>query len=993
MKVPIQFALVSLAVIAAGIAPLQKQETPKKADSPPVRLALHSEEKAVSPDKGGPINFNRDVKPILSEHCFKCHGPDAATLFGNLRLDKFESATKRAIVPGKPDASMLMIRLNHPDKNFQMPPKDSGVQPLTPAQKEILRKWIASGAKYEEHWSFVAPKKPTLPHVSDYRWIRNPVDRFVLNQLDKAGLKPEPEADKATLAMRAAITLTGLPPRPDQIEAFEKDARPDAYERFVDELMESPAYGEHQARYWLDAVRYGDTHGLHLDNERMIYPYRDWVVRAMNEDLPFDKFTVWQLAGDMLPNPTLDQLVATGYVRMNPTTAEGGAIEDEFLAKNTFDRVDTTSTVFLGLTVACARCHDHKYDPIKQKEYYGLYAFFNSTADAPLDGNALNPAPAIKAPSPEQNRQLQAFMAYLGEARGKAPRDEALAWLKQAWRPMPAASNWQVSGPYEAANFDDAYAKPFDAEPGQSKEAAWRPLNYKLGDPANQVIGKENASAYIRATIKMEQAAELPVTVSSDDAIKVWVNGKLAHENKALRGLNTSVDEFKMTLEAGDNQVVAKVTNGGGPDGFMMRFGDGFSDRVDKAYKAWTGADASKRNDQELRELYLEAGPESPLALDYRRAKKGYIDYEATVPFTLIAQEMPKPRQAYVLKRGEYNLIGEKVDRMLPDALGALPAGQPVNRLGLANWLVDKKNPLTARVFVNRVWQQHFGTGIVKTSEDFGSQGEWPINPALLDYLAVTFVEQGWSMKKLNRLLVTSAAFRQRSSADSVKMGKDPENRLASRGPRFRLDAEVIRDKALAASGLMVDRLGGKGFKPYQPEGIWEAIAFTESNTARYAKDMNDDIYRRSLYLFWKRTSPHPVMLAFDAPMREACTVRRFRTNTPLQALVTLNEPAFIESARLLAQRVLVEEVEDGAILERAYYYSLGRKPSAREKTLMMAALARYRERFAQDPADAEKLLAVGDAPVDKSAKPAEHAAWMMICSTLMNTDEFLTQH
>ncbi len=990
MKVPIQFALVSLAVIAAGIAPLQKQEAPKKAESPPVQLALNSEDKA---DKSGPINFNRDVKPILSEHCFKCHGPDAATLFGNLRLDKFESATKRAIVPGKPDESMLMIRVSHPEKAFQMPPKDSGVQPLTPAQKEILRKWIASGAKYEEHWSFVPPKKPVLPHVSDYRWVRNPVDRFVLNQLDKAGLKPEPEADKATLAMRAAITLTGLPPRPDQIEAFEKDTRPDAYERLVDELMESPAYGEHQARYWLDAVRYGDTHGLHLDNERMIYPYRDWVVRAMNDDLPFDKFTVWQLAGDMLPNPTLDQLVATGYVRMNPTTAEGGAIEAEFLAKNTFDRVDTTSTVFLGLTVACARCHDHKYDPIKQKEYYGLYAFFNSTADAPLDGNALNPAPAIKAPSPEQNRQLQAFMAYLGDARGKASKDEALAWLKQVWRPMPAASDWQVSGPYQAANFEEAFAKAFDPEPGQEKEAAWRPFKYKLGDPANQVIAKENASAYIRVTIKMEQAAELPVTVSSDDAIKVWVNGKLAHENKALRGLNTSVDEFKMKLEAGDNHVVAKITNGGGPDGFMMRFGDGFSDRVDKAYKAWSGNDPAKQDEKELRELYLEAGPESALALDYRRAKKGYIDYEAAVPFTLIAQEMPKPRQAHILRRGEYNLIGEKVDRMLPDALGTFPEGQPLNRLGLANWLVDKKNPLTARVYVNRVWQQHFGTGIVKTSEDFGSQGEWPINPALLDYLAVTFVEQGWSMKKLNRLLVTSAAFRQRSSADSVKMSKDPENRLASRGPRFRLDAEVLRDKALAASGLLVDRLGGKGFKPYQPEGIWEAIAFTESNTARYAKDDSEDIYRRSLYLFWKRTSPHPVMLAFDAPMREACTVRRFRTNTPLQALVTLNEPAFLEASRLLAQRILLEEVEDGAILERAYAYALGRMPSAREKILMTTALARYRERFAKNPVDAEKLLAVGDAPIDRSVKPAEQAAWMMICSTLMNTDEFLTQH
>lgn len=997
MKVPIQLVFVSLAVVAAGIAPIGKpqlvhpqKESAPKASSPQPLLAMHSP--SVADDKSGAINFNRDVKPILSEHCFKCHGPDAETVFGDLRLDKFELATKHAIVPGKPEKSILLERINA-DKDMQMPPIDSGVPALTAAHKDILRRWIAAGAKYEEHWSFVPPAKPALPAVSDPKWVKNPIDRFVLNQLDKAGMKPEPEADRATLAMRAAITLTGLPPRPDQIAAFENDKRPNAYERFVDELLASPSYGEHQARYWLDAVRYGDTHGLHLDNERMIYPYRDWVVRALNQDLSFDKFTLWQLAGDMLPNPTVDQMIATGYVRMNPTTAEGGAIEEEFLAKNTFDRVDTTSTVFLGLTVACARCHDHKYDPIKQKEYYGLFAFFNSTTDAPMDGNALNPAPVVKAPTPEQDRQLKAFVTYLEEAKKKAPKDEALTWLKSTWKPMPAASNWQVSGPYQGATFDEAHAKAYDAEPGQNKEAAWRSLNYKFGDLLNNFIAKENAASYIRATIKMDQAAELPVTVSSDDSIKVWVNGKLAHENKIGRGLNTTMDQFKMKLEAGENQVVAKVTNGVGPDGFTMRFGDAFSDRVDKAYKVWTGTDPKLQNVKDLQELYLEAGPATKLAADYRQARKGYTDYEAAIPVTLVAQEMPQPRQAYILKRGEYNLKGDKVSRMLPEALGSLPANQPMNRLGLANWLVDKRNPLTSRVFVNRMWQQHFGTGIVKTAEDFGSQGEWPINPALLDYLAVTFVEQGWSMKKLNRMLVTSAAFRQRSSADKEKLTKDPENRLVSRGPRYRLDAEVIRDKALASSGLLVDKHGGRGFKPYQPDGIWEAIAFLESNTSRYTRDMTDDIYRRSLYLFWKRTSPHPVMLAFDAPMREACTVRRFRTNTPLQALVTLNEPAFIESARLLAQRVMLEEVTDSAKLETAYYYALGRTPSPKEKTVMLGALARYRDRYVKAPADAEKLLKVGDSPVDRSATAAEHAAWMMICSTLMNTDEFLTQH
>ncbi len=995
MKVPLQLAFASLAVVAAAIVPVAeflpvKSAIPKSV--PSEKLALLPASNSLREDQR-PINFNRDVKPILSEYCFKCHGPDAETVYGDLRLDKFDLATKKAIVPGKPELSILLERAGHPDPDMQMPPVDSGVPALTDAQLDILKRWIASGAKYEEHWSFVPPQKPALPAVKDQKWVRNPLDRFVLAELEKAGMKPEAEADRATLAMRASLTLTGLPPRPDEVEAFEKDERSDAYERFVDRLMASPSYGEHQARYWLDAVRYGDTHGLHLDNERMIYPYRDWVVRAMNEDLPFDKFTVWQLAGDMLPNPTQDQMVATGYVRMNPTTNEGGAIEAEFLAKNTFDRVDTTSTVFLGLTVACARCHDHKYDPIKQKEYFGLYAFFNSTTDAPLDGNSLNPAPVMKAPSPEQSRQLKAFVAYLEGAKAKTPKEEALQWLKTTWRPLPTPSSWQISGPYSGTTFDDAFAKAFDPEPGTGKEVAWREFKYVPGTGAPQVVGKENAAAYIRVKVRMEQAAEVPMSFSSDDAIKVWVNGKLAHENKALRGVVADSDRITAKLQQGENEVLVKVVNATGPDGFFMRLGDAFSERVNRVYKAWVSNDAKQQNLKELQELYLEAGPESTTASDYRRAKQSYTEYEATVPVTLIAQEMPTPREAFVMKRGEYNLIGDKVNRMLPEALGTWPTNQPLNRLGLANWLVDKKHPLTSRVFVNRMWQQHFGTGIVKTAEDFGSQGEWPVNPELLDYLAVTFVEQGWSMKKLNRMIVTSAAFRQRSSIDKEKLAKDPENRLVSRGPRFRLDAEVIRDKALTASGLLVDKLGGRGFKPYQPEGIWEAIAFLESNTARYAKDNTDEIYRRSLYLFWKRTSPHPVMLAFDAPMREACTVRRFRTNTPLQALVTLNEPAFLEAARLLAQRVLLEEIEDGAILERTYMYTLGRRPLAREKTLMLAALTRYRERFSKSPADASELLKSGDSPVDRSVKPAEHAAWMMICSTLMNTDEFLTQH
>ncbi|MGV3614118.1 MAG: DUF1553 domain-containing protein [Fimbriimonas sp.] len=948
---------------------------------------------APTPQKAPPVNFNREVKPILSEHCFKCHGPDAASAAAGLRLDSFEAATKRGINPGNPDLSRILMRATHSDSKLRMPPKDSGMKPLTPAQIDILRRWIEQGAKYEEHWSFVPPKRPLVPPVSDFKWCRNFIDRYVLARMDEAKLKPEPEAEPEILAMRAALTLTGLPPSDKDLAAFRADKSEGAYERFVDRLLASPQYGEHQARYWLDAVRYGDTHGLHLDNERGIYPYRDWVVRAYNQDLPFNKFTEWQLAGDMLERPTKDQLIATGYVRMNPTTAEGGAIEEEFLAKNTFDRVDTTSTVFLGLTVACARCHDHKYDPIPQKDYYRLYAFFNSTTDKPLDDNALLPPPVTRAGTDEDDARLAAMDAELADRLKAVDVAKVQAWLDANKQPTIDTKDWQVSPQYKAKSFDEAFATASPGEPGQPAPA-WKPLALKLGVDATNVVGAENAAVYVRGTIQAAAARTVVLGVSSDDGVRVWLNGKLIHDNKALRGVTTAIDSVKAELKAGHNEIVFKVVNATAGDGLILRVGDARQDRMDKALAALTKAPQDPKAIEEARLVFLEEGPASEETTAYRNLKKARADLDAQIPMTLIAQEMMKPRKAHVLRRGEYNLIGEEVGRAVPSALGGkLPNGMPANRLGLAKWLTSPSNPLVARVFVNRMWQQHFGTGIVKTSEDFGSQGEWPTNPELLDFLAVNFIENGWSVKKLNRLIVTSAAFRQSSRATKAKLEKDPENRLIARGPRYRLDAEVIRDRALAAGGLLVDKPGGKGFKPYQPDGIWEAIAFDSSNTAKYTRDKGDAIYRRSLYLFWKRTSPHPVMMNFDAPMREACTVRRFRTNTPLQALTTLNEPAFLEASRTMAERILRREKSDEARLQAAYLYAFGRAPRPAEVSVMRGALARYREKYGKDAAAAEGLLKVGDAPRSKSIPASEHAAWMLVCSTLMNTDEFLTQH
>jgi hypothetical protein len=939
------------------------------------------------------VNFDRDVMPILSQHCFKCHGPDAAKAAG-LRLDQFESATKAqgdqtAITPGLPEKSYLIQRVTAKE----MPPPDSGVKPLTDSQIETLKEWIKQGAHYEKHWSYIPPVMPKLPSVSDPKWCKNLVDRFVLAKLDQAHLKPEPEADKDTLALRAAQTLTGLPPSQKELDAFRNDNKPGAYERYVDRLLAKPAYGEHEARYWLDAVRYGDTHGLQLDNERGIYPYRDWVVRAYNQDLPFTKFVEWQLAGDLLPNPTTEQLIATGYVRMNLTSAEGGAIEEEFLARNTFDRVDTTTTVFLGLTVQCAKCHDHKYDPIKQRDYYGLYAFFDSTKDAPLDGNISLPPPVIRAATPEQDAQLAAMTNALDKARNAIDPNGAAIYFDKTRAPVPATRDWQISPIYTSKTFDEEYDKPEPPEPDQTGTVPWKPFKFEVGKDYQGIIGKDQSSVYIKGTVSLPAARTMAFGVASDDAVKVWLNGKLIHAHKINRGVVDGVDPVTGDFRAGDNELIVKVVNGAGPDGVSVRLYSAADKRISDAVAAYRKAPTNQEAHKGLASAYLELGPNTPAAIAYRKGLEARSDFEASIPMTLIAQEMAAPRPTFILKRGLYDQKGERVTRHIPAALGDLPVNAPANRLGFAQWLISPKNPLLARVFVNRVWQQHFGVGIVKTAEDFGSQGEWPLDQPLLDYLAVSFEQNDWSVKKLNRLIVTSAAFRQASKITTAKLSRDPENRLMSRGPRFRLDAEVIRDKALWSGGLLLEQLGGHGFKPYQPTGIWEATSDPASSTHFYVRDKGNSIYRRSMYLFWKRTAPPPSMLTFDAPLRDTCIVRRSTTNTPLQALAIENEPAFLEASRTMAQRLLSVKVDDHKRMRLAFDLTLCRSPRPAEIAVLKRALDLYRRRYNANVEAARNLLKVGDSPQAKGIPAPEQAAWMLISSTLMNTDEFLTLH
>lgn len=961
------------------------------------------------------VRFSRDIRPILAAKCWPCHGSDHAALAktGNMRLDSFEGATSdrggyRAITPGDLANSYAWKRIT--SKDSPMPPAEAGVPPLTDAEKELIARWIREGARYEAHWSFVplatvvsaapslgrgqVPTPPMPPPVSDPKWNRNPIDRFVYARLAQAQMKPEPRADRATLLRRVTLTLTGLPPTSAELDAFLADTTPQAYERVVDRLLASPAYGEHQARYWLDAVRYGDTHGLHIDNERSIFPYRDWVVRAFNRDLPYDQFTIWQLAGDLLKNPTTEQLIATGYVRMNPTTNEGGVIEEEFLVKNTYDRVDTTATVFLGVTLGCAKCHDHKYDPFTQRDYFRLFAFFNSTADAPLDGNLKLHEPVMKAPTPAQERSLREMESRLDAMRDRVPLEAARSWISEAASRIPVTGAWEVSGPYESPNFDSAFATAFAPESGETNGLQpWRPIPFPSEEAKTGVVGKENAAAYLRTSIRVEKASSVTIRLGSDDAIRVWLNGKLVHDNKALRSLAPNQDEVKLDLLAGENRLLIKVVNASGPDGAFFGMGDLAGRRIVEAGALCRKGALSVADRRAIASTFLELGPASESALAYRKQLAQYNALDAQIPMTYIAKELPKPRPAFILRRGEYNLRQDQVDRGVPAVLGPWPDRAPKNRLGLARWLVDPRNPLTARVFVNRIWQQHFGTGIVSTAEDFGNRGAWPTHPELLDYLAARFVSDGWSIKRLHKLIVMSEAFRQSSRADATKRAKDPTNALISRGPRFRLDAEVIRDSALAISGLLVDKPGGRGDKPYQPPGLWEIIAFQISDTSKYVQDHGEALYRRSLYMFWKRTSPPATMLIFDAPMRESCVVTRSRTNTPTQALATLNDPQFFEAARVLAQRILLARRSDKDRALLAFRLATARRPNDDELEILLDSLRAHRSTYQANPKSALDVLAVGEYPRDPRLDPTELAAWTLVCNAILNLDETLTQH
>jgi Protein of unknown function (DUF1553)/Protein of unknown function (DUF1549)/Planctomycete cytochrome C len=989
-----------------------------------------------------PVDFGRDVRPILSDRCFTCHGPDEATRKAGLRLDT-EAGAKQArgprtpVVPGHPAASELLRRVAPAQPALRMPPPYSDRKPLTDAEIATIRAWIEQGAKWQSHWGFTAPVRPALPDVRNTAWVRNPVDRFILARLEREGLKPSPETDRARLLRRVSFDLTGLPPSLAELDAFLADRDPEAYEKAVDRLLASPRYGERMAVDWLDAARYADTHGYQVDPEKEMWPWRDWVIDAFNRNLPYDRFTIEQLAGDLLPNATLEQKIATGFQRNHRINSETGSIAEEFQAENVVDRVSTFGAVWLGLTVGCARCHDHKYDPITARDFYSLYAFFNNVDEVgnggPRDGRG-NYKPYLRLPAPELEAQAAAKEKEIVDAkRILAEVENLVAPGQAAWEAgaLAAHPRWEVLTPasLKATNGVTLSAQPdgsvlaSGAMPKSSMYEFTASTNLTnitgfrlelLPDPSLpgggsgrgadgkgvvtlfevRTAGRKIDLSRITADFKSEES-ELELVIRPADQLKRgWgVNPEMAKPHYAVieparmfgaEGTSLAIRIGNEYEGAAVGRLRVSVTD--------SEFPEVMPDDIRKILSA-TGSTRTEKERSELRRFFL-AHPR-----ERRRANEVVVKLEAEkraienkIPSTMVMQETAIPRDTFVLLRGSYEKPGEKVTPAVPGFLPPMPAGAPANRLGLAQWLTDPAHPLTARVAVNRYWQSYFGTGLVKTAEDFGSQGEAPSHPELLDWLATEFIGTGWDVKAMQRLIVTSATYRQQSQASPAMRERDPENRLLARGPRQRLAAEMIRDQALAISGLLHVKMGGPAVKPYQPDGLWEQLSAFQGRKL-FERSKGADLWRRSVYSYWKRTVPPPSMTVFDAPTREFCVIRRPLSSTPLQALALLNDEMYIETARVLAERMMRE---GGATptgrLAYAFRLATARTPSAAETAVLETGFQQRLTQYRADTAAAEKLLSAGEAPRDRSLDSAELAAYTTAASVILNLDEVITR-
>jgi hypothetical protein len=1168
-------------------------------------LALAASIAALAPAQE--VRFNRDVRPILSDRCFQCHGVDPKARKAGLRLDTWEGLTtaiegRVPVRPGDPDASSLIQRVEDPDPARVMPPPSTH-KTLSAAERQLLRRWIEQGAPFEEHWAFVPPTRPAVPAPAADSWSRTPIDRFVLARLRELGLEPQPEADRETLIRRVFLDLTGLPPSVEDLAAHLADEAEGAHERLVDRVLASPHFGERMAQVWLDAARYADTNGFHHDNVRTGWPYRDWVIEAFDRNLPYDRFVIEQLAGDLLPGATEQQRIATAFCRMHNINDEGGAIDAEYRVEALADRVETVATAFMGLTMTCARCHDHKYDPLTQDDYYSLFAVFGTVDERGVNPNSFDEARAyparlmheppelkagiaaaarrldaardeLAAVEPAIEAELQAWAEALRRARGLAWVDAALvdagtksgavlerledgslrhpdrpetevytlrlrttaeglrllrvdaladprfhdgrvglaengnavvssiraeavavadpgrrepirfawAWADHeqpngdfdvlnaafgqhdGWaleghlrpgdrtallcaaepfgfpggtevvvtiacesryprhvigRPRVAlaqagpdlgtdlplvASGWWLAGPFGEADFEAAWQKDHGPEAvdridrgRRFGEVGWQQRS-DADRAAPIALSGERSAFYLAKELRVPRPMRVPISLGSDDAIQVFVDGRKIHENRVMRGVAADQERLELELEAGEHVLVVKVVNGGGPAGFFGRI-----DRAEGAPEpltplAWLPPETGGAGPGAS--LLRVFGARSPtwLRLDgaRREAEAELASLRARAVPVLVMQERSEPAGYQVLTRGQYDAPdpARPVRPRPPTALGGtFPDGARPDRLAFARWLTAADHPLTARVQVNRVWQMLFGRGIVASQEDFGQQAAWPSHPELLDWLATTFVADGWDQKALIRRIVLSAVYRQRAVASPESLALDPDGRLLSRFPRRRLAGEFVRDLALAASGLLVDRIGGPSVRPYQPDGLWREVSIGgSSNTQVFRRDQGEALYRRSLYTFWKRTSPNPQLSIFDAPTRESCVVARSATNTPLQALVLWNDEQFVEAARALAARVLREEGEDEARLERLFRLCTGRRPGAAERALLGRTLAGFAARYRAAPEDALALVSVGASPPPADFAPVQLAPWTMLASTVLNLDETLVR-
>ncbi len=1091
------------------------------------------------------VSFNRDIRPILSDTCFQCHGFDDKQRKSGLRLDLRDAALKpaesgeRAIVPGQPEKSELIKRLTTTDKDEVMPPRKLN-KPLTPQQIETVKRWIAQGAEYQGHWAFTPIERPAAPALTDVpadfkNWPRNAIDHFTLARMLRDGLTPSPEADKTTLIRRVSLDLTGLPPTPAEVDAFLADTSPTAYEKVVDRLLASPRYGERMALQWLDFARYADSNGFQVDSSRFQWPWRDWVIRAFNDNMPFDQFTVEQLAGDMLvvPGPAdpkapvkptnakvpkakskgagprgpvplyfkdgaheapdhwietspISRVVATGFNRNHKLNGEGGIIAEEWRVETVIDRVETTGLTWLGLTLNCCRCHDHKYDPISQKDFYALFSFFNNVPESgTLQGESRNTDPVVNVPLDGESAELAKLEQALADATAKAAEakkelpkliaawepkfKQQLAEQKPAWNGLsptsvkslggatftkkddgsylaggtnPANDTYEIVAPIAAGAFTGLLLECF-TDPSLPEQSLGRypngnfvltkveatiaapgvkqPLtanftkavaDYSQKDwDIKFVVDKNPAKGWaVDGPTKKENRkamflVDAPLTVPANATVTI----KLHHQ--AIGGHN--IGRFRLSATT---QPAAAVTLDG------VRFPESLKQIVATSADKRTAAQKA-----ELEKFYL-ANVDSPIkqAEAAAASAKAQIDALKGKSATVMVMREGAVRQAHILLRGEYDKPGDKVSAGLPAALPPMPAGAPMNRLGLATWMTHPTNPLTARVWVNRAWERFFGTGIVKTSENFGSQAEFPSHPDLLDWLAAEFmgkegtegrrdpatkgsdkseipnpkseISSPWDMKALQKLIVMSATYRQSSRVTPAALAKDPENRLLSRGPRVRLQAEILRDQALYTSGLLVEKLGGPSVRPYMPDGVWDETS-RYGDLRGYAHDKGEGLHRKTMYTIWKRTAAPPSQLIFDAPNREICTVKRSRTNTPLQALSLLNEITYVEAARKLGERMLRETPAGAGAppthADRiAYGFRLvtSRKPTAEEVSILSEGLAADLARFKKSPAEATKLLGYGEAKSDNALDPAELAAYALTANVILNLDEAVTR-